>query len=218
MVSSTARSLGDQLLDLLSEYVSRINAQSLLARALSRVGSTGPLVVDEKNLPMVLQRLEASASLFIHPDQRASLQDRLRNFRKSIDEAEPEPQAETIPIVTEGDIVVARTRARRLCESMGGGNVATHKVATVVSELARNIVSYTKGGTVELTPSKSPAAITIQARDRGPGIANLDAIMNGSYRSKTGLGLGLAGSRRLADHFHIDTGPAGTTVVIRMKI
>lgn len=218
MVSSTARSLGDQLLDLLSEYVSRINAQSLLARALVRVGSSGPLIVDEKNLPMVLQRLEASASLFIHPDRRASLQDKLRNFRDSVEAVDSELQSETIPIVTESDIVVARTRARRLCESMGAGNVAAHKVATVVSELARNIVSYTKGGTVELIPSKSPATITIQARDRGPGIPNLDAIMDGRYRSKTGLGLGLAGSRRLADHFHIDTGPAGTTVVIRMKV
>lgn len=218
MVSYSARSLGDQLLDLLSEYVSRINAQSLLARALSRTGSTGPFIVDEKNLPMVLQRLEASASLFIHPDRRASLQERLRSFRNSVENVEPEPQAETIPIVKESDIVVARTRARHLCEAMGGGNVTAHKVATVVSELARNIVSYTKGGTVELTPSKSPPAITIQARDRGPGIPNLDAILNGNYRSKTGLGLGLAGSRRLADDFHIDTGPAGTTVVIRMKI
>jgi serine/threonine-protein kinase RsbT len=218
MVSSTARSLGDQLLDLLSEYVSRINAQSLLARALSRAGASGPFVVDEHNLPIVLQRLEASASLFIHPDRRASLQEKLRNFRSAVEHVAPEPQAETIPIVKESDIVVARTRARQLCESLGGGNVIAHKVATVVSELARNIVSYTKGGTVELTPSTSPRAITIQARDRGPGIPNLDAIMNGTYRSKTGLGLGLAGSKRLADDFHIDTGPAGTTVVIRMKV
>jgi serine/threonine-protein kinase RsbT len=88
----------------------------------------------------------------------------------------------------------------------------------VVSELARNIVSYTSGGTIELTPSQSPPSMTIRAVDQGTGIKNLDSIMGGSYRSKTGLGLGLSGSKRLATQFEIDTGPSGTTILVKMKL
>jgi serine/threonine-protein kinase RsbT len=69
-----------------------------------------------------------------------------------------------------------------------------------------------------MTPSFQPNALTIQAVDRGSGIKNLNAILEGQYRSKTGLGLGLAGTRRLADSFHVDTGPGGTTVMVRMKV
>ena len=56
-------------------------------------------------------------------------------------------------------------------------------------------------------------AIRLVIRDQGPGIADLERAMVDGYTSGKGLGLGLSGSRRLVDDFHIDSQPGqGTTV------
>jgi signal transduction histidine kinase len=55
--------------------------------------------------------------------------------------------------------------------------------------------------------------------DRGPGIENLDDVLNGRYESKTGMGLGLTGARRLMDDLQISTGAGkGTTVQMRKTL
>ena len=73
---------------------------------------------------------------------------------------------------------------------------ATLRVLTIVSELARNIASYSHGGSIEL--SRQERAILVRAVDRGPGIADLPQILEGRYRSRTGLGLGILGVKRTA--------------------
>ena len=54
----------------------------------------------------------------------------------------------------------------------------------------------------------------IIAQDQGPGIAQIDVILAGEYRSRTGLGRGILGAKKLADHFDIQTGPSGTTITL----
>ena len=54
--------------------------------------------------------------------------------------------------------------------------------------------------------------ITIRASDRGPGIPDVELVLSGRYRSRTGLGKGLLGVKRLANKFEIDSGPTGTRV------
>ena len=54
-----------------------------------------------------------------------------------------------------------------------------------------------------------PAALLIRISDRGPGIKDLPAILGGSYVSPTGMGVGLAGSRRLMDRFDVESAPGG---------
>ena len=57
--------------------------------------------------------------------------------------------------------------------------------------------------------------LRIRISDKGPGIANLQTILDGQYRSQSGMGLGLIGARRLMDHFKIHTGiDKGTTVEV----
>ncbi|HYV44327.1 MAG TPA: ATP-binding protein [Myxococcaceae bacterium] len=89
------------------------------------------------------------------------------------------------------------------------------RVVTAVSELARNIYLYAQTGEVRLTMAEEPdwsLLFQVVAQDRGPGIPNLDEILSGSYRSKTGLGKGLLGARTLLDGLDIKTGPGGTTI------
>jgi serine/threonine-protein kinase RsbT len=106
-----------------------------------------------------------------------------------------------------------------LCAALGARSLVIQKVATIVSELSRNIVSYTPGGSIELTiVDATPRRIRIRAIDAGKGILDLDAILAGRYRSKTGLGKGILGVKRLADTFEIQTGAAGTHVEVELAL
>jgi serine/threonine-protein kinase RsbT len=217
MVERAKAELAEQIVEALSAYVSKADAQALLARSMRSAGISGQQI-GEGELAAVLSRVQTNVGPYLPVEKRADLAEKLRILIDANDKTPQLAGTELVQIRSENDIVVARTRARIMCEMMRCKGVSAHKVATVVSELARNIVSYTSGGTIELTPSASPPSMTIRAVDTGTGIKNLDAIMNGSYRSKTGLGLGLSGSKRLATHFEIDSGANGTTILVKMKL
>jgi len=121
-----------------------------------------------------------------------------------------------LALQTEEDIVVARQRARQIAAALGFDNQDQARVATSVSEIARNAVTYAKDGQIEfaLDESAPQQALSIMIKDRGPGIRNLQTILDGSYRSRTGLGKGLIGARRLMDRFDVQTGDKGTTVTL----
>jgi signal transduction histidine kinase/CheY-like chemotaxis protein len=123
----------------------------------------------------------------------------------------------SVRIRHEHDIVGARRRARQIAEALGFEAAEQTRIATAVSELARNAFRYAGGGAVEYTieGSLAPQVLSIRVYDSGPGIANLDAVMSGQYRSSTGMGLGLVGARRLMDAFDIKSEPNGTTITIK---
>ncbi|HEX8475903.1 MAG TPA: ATP-binding protein [Pyrinomonadaceae bacterium] len=120
----------------------------------------------------------------------------------------------------ESDIIKVRDRVRRLAREMGFDSTTQIKITTAVSELTRNIYEYAKAGAITLAVaerSETNVGLQVTARDDGPGIddARLRAIMRGSYRSSSGLGVGLLGTRRLMDEFDIETAPqAGTRVTV----
>jgi anti-sigma regulatory factor (Ser/Thr protein kinase) len=120
----------------------------------------------------------------------------------------------TIVIDREQDIVVARQRARQIALLLDFDAQDQARVATAVSELARNAFQYAGGGIVRYTvASGTELELVIEISDQGPGIPNLDDILDGRYESTTGMGLGIIGARRLMDRFEITSKPgAGTTV------
>ena len=92
-------------------------------------------------------------------------------------------------------------------------------MTTAISELARNIVQYAGGGEIVLSssPGGQRCFVQVVASDRGPGIANLDAIFSGEYQSRTGMGKGLSGTRELVDDFEVETSNStGTKITARM--
>jgi signal transduction histidine kinase len=120
----------------------------------------------------------------------------------------------TVQVREEMDVVAARQRARQLAAVIGFSSQDQVRIATAVSEIARNAFQF-GGGRVEFAfnPSARPQSLSVSVIDGGPGIANLDAVLSGKHRSATGMGVGLMGSRRLMDTFEIDTKPGkGTTV------
>jgi signal transduction histidine kinase/CheY-like chemotaxis protein len=114
---------------------------------------------------------------------------------------------------TERDVVQARQRAREVAAELGLDNQDQIRMATAASEIARNAFRYARNGKVEFSIGlEEPQFLQVTVSDSGPGIANLEEILEGRYRSNTGLGIGLVGTRRLMDRFEIDSKPSGTTV------
>src|ERR1043165_3239436 len=120
----------------------------------------------------------------------------------------------------EADIV--KVRERRLAREMGFDATTQIKITTAVSELTRNIYEYARSGAITLslaTRGAKAAGLQMTARDDGPGIdeAKLRSIVRGTYRSASGLGVGLIGTRRLMDEFDIQSKPGEGTRVSVVK-
>jgi signal transduction histidine kinase/DNA-binding response OmpR family regulator len=89
-----------------------------------------------------------------------------------------------------------------------------------VSEIARNTYEYAGGGKIDFRVESEtrPQILLIEVSDTGPGIADVDAILSGTYKSPTGMGIGLIGARRLVDQLDIKSSPVKGTVVRLKKI
>src|SRR5215469_17259197 len=90
----------------------------------------------------------------------------------------------SVPIENEADVVAVRQRARRLAELLGFERQDQTRIATAVSELARNAFSYAGGGRAEfiLDPAAAPQVFHIRISDKGPGIGDIQTILDGQYR------------------------------------
>lgn len=205
----------DEIRALLERFLSPLIARSMLQKAL-RERSLNPERFKEGDAHKLLPLLERGLNLFIadHDRDRAMLA-----LKELCERSQPTAEPCQIKILSENDIGVVRNEARRICEEVGAGSYTVQKVTTIVSELARNIVSYANSGTLEIVPITGQGRrIILRAADSGPGIPNLELIMSGRYKSKTGLGRGLLGTKRLADHFDVSTGATGTLVVAEVLL
>ena len=118
----------------------------------------------------------------------------------------------------EGDVVRAHQTTRMIASQLGFTTFEQTRIATAMSEIARNALTYASGGSVTFGLDDERAALKIVVIDRGPGIPDLDAIMTGERRSPTGMGVGMPGSRRLMDEFEIESTPGGTRVEMTKRL
>ena len=123
----------------------------------------------------------------------------------------------TVALREEQDLVTARQRARQVAEHLGFETQDQARIATSVSEIARNALRYAGRGRVdfEIEGMRTPQILAIRVEDGGPGITELQKVLSGQYRSATGMGLGILGARRLMDHFSITSSSKGTTVTLK---
>jgi serine/threonine-protein kinase RsbT len=127
---------------------------------------------------------------------------------------------ETVPVVSESDVVMVRRRVRETATRLGFSLVDQTKVVTAASELARNTLIYGHGGEMELTTLNGPRiGLRLSFQDHGPGIPDIALALRDGFTTGNGLGLGLGGAKRLVNEFEINSRPGeGTKVtVIRWK-
>jgi serine/threonine-protein kinase RsbT len=123
-----------------------------------------------------------------------------------------------VAITSDQDIVAARQSGRALAAELGFSATDSTLIATAISELARNIVSYARKGeiTVKTIHGPSRQGILVIASDDGPGIPDVLQAMRDGFSTSGSLGLGLPGVRRLMDEFQIASRPGrGTTVTVK---
>ena len=213
-----APDLLEQVLGVLSRYVTRTTAQSILSVARGRAQVTSSQL-NHDQLRELLAPIERGMRLFVSEKARVDECQRALAALAGGGNVAAASTPLVVLVKVENDIARARTEARHLAGALGFSSSGQTRLATMVSELARNIVQYAKEGQIDLKPGTLPRGIEIVAQDRGPGIPNLDVIMSGQYRSKLGMGLGLLGVKRLADPFSIETEAGrGTTIRAFLKV
>jgi serine/threonine-protein kinase RsbT len=127
-------------------------------------------------------------------------------------------QSRSIALDHEHDIAAARGEVRSMAAAMGFRLIDQTRLATVASELARNVVKYAGRGRMIAQPFEGPAGrsgLRLIFEDEGPGIHDLKAAMRDGFTTGRGLGMGLPGSKRLVDEFEIESEVGrGTRVTI----
>lgn len=122
----------------------------------------------------------------------------------------------SVNLATETDFLLARQRAKQIAEILGFDTQDQTRIATSVSEIARNSFEYATNGVVEFHFDRDERpAFRAVVSDEGTGIPKLSKILDGTYISGSGMGVGIAGSRRLMDDMHIESSSSGTIVVLR---
>ncbi|WP_156292072.1 anti-sigma regulatory factor [Oceanobacillus salinisoli] len=118
------------------------------------------------------------------------------------------PQSSCVTIQKEWDIVGARHVARDMAKTLGFGTVDQARIATAVSELARNIYLYANNdGQIyfDMINTIDGKGLSIIAVDSGPGISDIAEVMQDGFSTSGGLGAGLPGVKRLMDEFDIQS-------------
>lgn len=195
-----------RVLEVLRRFTSDVTARGMLLHAKRRAAGDGEVAVGD-----LMAYLQHGIETFVPPDQHADVLASLESLRTTA-----APSDGRFRIATEHDALKARVHARALCVDAGARTLTSLHVATAVSELARNILQYASHGELTVGVVRSdPARIRVVAVDRGPGIEDVEAAL---IPATGGVRHGLRSLHDLADAFHIETGPAGTTVTFEMEL
>lgn len=206
-----------QLIGELKDVVGSIMAKSIITLGVARArvdldqGRPG----DERRF---LDELNKGLQLFVkETDRRTLCLSRVEAVLSSFEPAQPVQAQLQIDLQSESDIVKARGAGRDLCRKMGFTGAMQIKVATAISELARNVIQYAGTGKVKITSvAGQRSGIEVTVQDNGPGIVEIEQILRGEFSSKSGMGIGMVGTRNLMDDFNVETSPGkGTMITIR---
>jgi serine/threonine-protein kinase RsbT len=127
-------------------------------------------------------------------------------------------QGGEVHINSESDIVTTRKTVRDAATQLGFGITDVTRIVTAASELARNAFLFAGSGLMRwrALDMSSSVGIELTFEDHGPGIADIQQVMQEGYTTGGGLGMGLPGSKRLMDEFAIESEVGkGTKVTVK---
>ena len=205
-------SLEKRLFGALVQYTSEPTARGILQRARKHHGR-------KRSTEAYFDMVMFGAKLFVDDAQHHEMIESLQQVCfGSIRIAQRRQNPHEVEVRDEHSSRRARLLVRRLVRDAGGRELTAVRAATALSELTRNALMYAGGGWVKVEMNDRDRRLRVVVRDEGGGIDDLDLILGGGYRSRTGLGRGLLGVRKLADHFHVQTSAAGTTICFEMIV
>ncbi len=167
------------------------------------VGAARPGELDVWSLYTLLNNVAAALTLFTGKVAPKIIDD-LR--RALLVETSPRPTRVKVLVASDADVLLVSGEVQRLTKPFFGKSDVV-RLATASSELARNIYMYAKKGEVNLQLAEALRWVTfeITAKDAGPGIPDIALILSGNYKSATGLGRGLVGTKSLLDSLEISS-------------
>lgn len=134
----------------------------------------------------------------------------------------PTLKLSTVAIKHEQDVLLARQRARYISDFLGFSSGDATRITTALSEIARNGLEYGGGAIVGFALESHPQngqELVITVTDRGAGISDITAVLAPTFKSSSGMGIGIKGTRALMDRFDISSPPGdGTTVVMAKSL
>jgi serine/threonine-protein kinase RsbT len=227
--SMSSNDTSDEIVGVLRSHFSAPIARALLTSTLRRAKLAHD-PIERRGMPAAIAALEEVLPNYISDPAKRS--ECVRGLRMLVvgatvvaappPSAPPRPASSSastatiIHIRTPDDALNACEAARDIARKVGFSDVDQVKVATATAELTRNILLYAKVGELRVASLDAPRrGIEIEATDNGPGIGDVDLVMSDRYRSRSGMGMGLKGTRRLTDVFDLATSPKGTRVLAR---
>jgi serine/threonine-protein kinase RsbT len=209
------------ILAVLEQTFSASDARTLLMVARQRADAVRCELAGSR-LTTVLQMLESSLGAYLADSVRRrsciSALQRVGAEYGGLLASESVPWI--VPIKSDQDVGVVTDAARSCARYAAMTSVNQTKLMTATAEIARNIVQYARSGEIRFTVFERPrAGVLIVASDMGPGIADITKVMSPKYVSKTGMGIGLQGARRLVDEFAVESSPtSGTKITMRKYV
>ncbi len=125
-----------------------------------------------------------------------------------------------VEIKVEGDVVSARQASRELAREAGFGSADQTRLATAISELARNVIQHAGEGVCQVVCESGAEWTRVRAtvEDHGPGIPDIDRAMSEGFSTARSMGVGLPAASRLVHEFDIKSEPGHTVVTVAMVL
>ena len=111
-----------------------------------------------------------------------------------------------IPINENYHVGIAIRKVSKLAEELGFSEIELSEISIVVSELANNLIKHEaiEGKIIcSLIEEGTEKLIQIISEDKGPGISNVETVMEDGYSTNGSLGIGLGAIKRLMSDFRI---------------
>jgi anti-sigma regulatory factor (Ser/Thr protein kinase) len=113
-----------------------------------------------------------------------------------------------IPINENYHVGIAIRKVSKLAEELGFSEKELSEISIVVSELANNLIEHEaiEGKIIcSLNEEGTKKYIQIISEDKGPGIANVETVMEDGFSTSGTLGIGLGAIKRLMSDFRINS-------------
>ncbi|MEA4845725.1 MAG: anti-sigma regulatory factor [Clostridiaceae bacterium] len=112
------------------------------------------------------------------------------------------------------------SKIKKILRELGIDSGIIRKISIAAYEAEMNIVIHSLGGQIVL--EITPGIIKITARDRGPGIADVELAMREGYSTATekvremgfGAGMGLPNMKKCSDRFYVNSSEGKGTIII----